>query len=63
MTPLLRWMIAAFAPLRGRGDLVENVPPAKPAEAARTIAPVSPPAQLRPRTSPGGADGCASLAA
>lgn len=63
MTPLLRRMIAAFAPLRGRGDLVENVPPPKPAEAVRSTLPAAPPARLRPRVRPGGTDSRASLAA
>jgi hypothetical protein len=63
MTPLLRWVTAAFAPLRGRGDLVENVPPARPVEAVRSTLPAVPPARLRPRFRPGGTDSRASLAA
>lgn len=64
MTPLLHRIAAAFAPMRGRGDRVENTVPAKAAAPERGAAPRPQPlepARLRP--SLGGAGACASLAA
>lgn len=64
MTPWLYRLAAAFAPLRGRGDLVENAAPAKPAEPEHAAVPFAlPSARPKPRVCRGEAHACASLAA